>query len=125
MMPLHEKLRIMRYEKRFTQEDVAKHLGISVSTLRAYETRPTRVPASTVMALFRLYECTLFDDFGVYMDVIDMDIPIIEFCKFRAESEVKKEREMHIKLSGNPMPDVYYTKRYEELVEKMNKQYEN
>ena len=121
MMPLHEKLRFMRYEKGYTQEEVAKCIGVSVNTLRSYETRPTKIPAKTVMELFKLYDCDLFEEFGVYMDIIDMDVPVIEFCKLHAEHKVKKERELHIKVSGNPMPDEYYEKRYDAYVKEMER----
>ena len=67
-MKLSEKLRLLRIEKRETQEDVSKQLGIGITTLRNYENdKLDRIPNTVQLKQLKehynvTYEYLLDDD---------------------------------------------------------------
>lgn len=57
------KLRAKRVEKDFTQEELAKALGVSVSTYSRYELGKTEMLESTINKLLMILECKYEDIF--------------------------------------------------------------
>jgi len=49
-------LRSIRLSCGFTAENVAKHCGVSSSTIRKYEVKPSRLPLYLIIELSGLYE---------------------------------------------------------------------
>lgn len=57
------KLRAKRVEKNFTQEGLAKALGVSTATYNRYEMGHTEMTESTINKLLRILDCKYEDIF--------------------------------------------------------------
>lgn len=57
------KLKAKRVEKGFTQEELAKALGISTATLNRYEKGHTEMTESTINKVLRILDCKYEDIF--------------------------------------------------------------
>ena len=55
---LHDRLKILRKEKKLTQSDVAIHLGVDQSTYAGYETRKSTPSPDKIVALADFYDVT-------------------------------------------------------------------
>lgn len=119
------RLELLRKSKKLTQEEAAKELGISRNTLAAYESGKTKIPLSVFVRMADLYNCDVFDMFGVYTPYIEYDVDEDELIKAHAKFRIKSEKAKDEAFGKSYLPDKYYEDRYKQYIEEMKKYYKS
>lgn len=107
------RIRYLRKRAGLSQEEAAKLLGISRSTLIKYETESPRLPVSIFIQMTEIYDCSIFDILHVHEPMLlEMDINPYYLMKAQARVNVRKDIEAD-KLFGTPqLRHEYYNDRY-------------
>lgn len=121
MMLPNTKLELKRKEAHITQEEAAKHIGVSRATLISYENGSTPIPVTTFIRLCKLYHCDTVDIFGVNSDHFEYDVPASEIYKEHFRYLVNKEREINETINGIFVPDSYYDALFKKYWDKYEK----
>ena len=112
--------RLTLYRKRsgLTLEEAADALGISRNTLSAYESGKSKTPLSVFIKLTKLYNCDVFDVYGVHtaVEMLDFDVPVYEMFKAHARYTINCEIANDKEHMLSKMPDKYYEKRYRDYL---------
>ncbi len=116
-------LGLLRKSKNLTMEEAAKKLGISRNTLAAYESGKTKVPLSVFVRMADLYNCDVFDMFGVYAPYIEYDTDEDELIEAHAKFRIKAEKAKDEAYGKSYLPDKYYEDRYKQYIEETKQYY--
>ena len=111
------KLTQLRKQCGLTIGDAAEIIGVSRNPLAAYESGKTEIPITVCMRLMNLYNCDVFDIYGVHAD----DENKSDFCqilKIQAGCEVLKEIEADKRLGMTEISDEYYKKKFKLYVKR-------
>ena len=103
-------LKLLRKQHRYTQEEAAKILGISVRSISNYENNKTPLPISVMIKMAALYDFDVFTVFGVHDSSLVYDVPVYYYFKVHFEYVVRRERDNDIRF-GNVLPEEYYDER--------------
>ncbi|MGN1116849.1 MAG: helix-turn-helix domain-containing protein, partial [Candidatus Ornithomonoglobus sp.] len=107
------RIRYLRKRAGLSQEEAAKLLGISRSTLIRYEKESPRLPVSIFIQMTEIYDCDVFDILHVHepMD-LEKDISPYYLMKAQARRNVKKEIEADRRFGTTGVKKEYYNQRY-------------
>lgn len=116
------KLKLCREKMGFTQEEVAKRVGINRGTLSNYENNVTPVPITVFVQLAEIYKCDVFDIMGVHegnkKEQIKSDADPYYLIKAHARYLVTNEKKAN-EMFGNEYSEEYYNSRFREKIKDM------
>ncbi|MGN0163029.1 MAG: helix-turn-helix domain-containing protein [Candidatus Ornithomonoglobus sp.] len=107
------RIRYLRKRAGLSQEEAAKLLGISRSTLIRYEKESPRLPISIFIQMTEIYDCDVFDILHVHEPMeLETDISPYYLMKAQARRNVKKDIEADSMFGTTGLKDEYYNQRY-------------
>lgn len=96
-----------------TQRDAAELLGIARTTLIQYENNAKPIPLSVLVQMTELYECTVFDIFGVRTPPnIEYDISPYYLLKANARINIIQEMDALKRFASREYGGDFFRKRY-------------
>ena len=74
MQTLGKKIRLLRHQKSWSQEDVAKQLGISIPAFSKIETGITDINLSRLEQISKLFDMTVVQLLNTHGDVYNVEV---------------------------------------------------
>lgn len=116
------KLKLYREKLGLTQEEVAKKIDISRTTLSNYENSITPVPITVFINLARLYKCDVFEIMGVHDSDIEnqLELDVNPYYLIKAHARYIISCEMKAdEMFGNKYSNEYYNSRFRAKIKDM------
>ena len=112
---------MQRKKRGLTIGEAAQKLGISRSSLSAYENDHLEISLLLLIKMTELYDCDIFDLCGVHtgMKGVVLDINPYEILKYHARFVIKSKMKTERSVGLENFPDEYYEKAYRDYLNEL------